>query len=174
MENTNQIPLAHFITFACYGTHLHGHESGSVDRFHNRYGAAFLPPDIVLRQKQEKRMKHPPYLIDHARAVIVMNAVKETSTHRQWNLLAAHVRSTHVHTVVQAKTNPEKVMNDFKSYASRALNRAGYEHNKRKRWARHGSTKYIWNVEDLERVIHYVLYEQGEPMVVYDGRGSEP
>lgn len=174
MEKPDPIPLAYFITFACYGTHLHGHESGSVDRFHNRYGAPFIPPDMALHQKQQKRMNHPPYLMNHARAVIVMNAFKETSLYRQWILLAAHVRSTHVHAVVQASTNPEKVMNDFKSYASRALNRAGYEHNKRKRWARHGSTKYIWNVESLERVIHYVLHEQGDPMVVYDGRDSEP
>ena len=168
MKTTHPIPFAYFITFSCYGTHLYGHESGSVDRLHNKYGTPFLPPNESVRQKQEKRMKQPAYLIDNARAVIIMNAFKETSSYRQWNLLAAHVRSTHVHIIVQAKDKPKKVMNDFKSYASRALNRAGYEDNGRKRWSRHGSTRYIWEIEDLEKVVSYVLHEQGEPMVVYE------
>ena len=39
---------------------------------------------------------------------------------------------------------PEKVMNDFKTYASRRLTEAGFDTRDRKRWTRHGSTKYIW------------------------------
>lgn len=31
--------MIYLITFACYGAHLHGHETGSVDRHHNRYGS---------------------------------------------------------------------------------------------------------------------------------------
>ena len=35
-------PKAFLITFSCYGTRLHGDESGSVDRDHNAYHAPFL------------------------------------------------------------------------------------------------------------------------------------
>src|ERR1039458_5456600 len=35
--------------------------------------------------------------------------------------MAAHVRSNHVHTVVEAEVPPERVMSDFKAYASRYL-----------------------------------------------------
>ncbi len=170
MKETVPIPIAYFITFSCYGTHLHGHESGSVDKFHNRYGTAFLPSDEVLHRKEANRMKQPPYIIDNARASVILNAVIETARYRQWNLLAAHVRSTHVHIVVQGLAEPEKIMNALKSYASRALNQAGYENSERKRWTRHGSTRYIWKVEDLEKVIHYVLHEQGEAMSVYENK----
>ena len=42
---------------------------------------------------------------------------------RGWSLLAAHVRSNHVHTVVEAEVPPERVMGDFKTYASRRQSR---------------------------------------------------
>ncbi len=78
-----------------------------------------------------------------------------------------HVRSTHVHVIVSADDKPERVMKDFKIYASRALNKAGFDTKDRKRWARHGSTKYLWKEKELESVIDYVLHEQGKPMEVY-------
>lgn len=62
-------------------------------------------------------------------------------------------------------------MNDFKGYASRELNRAASKRNERKRWARHGSTRYLWTQRDLEGAIQYVLYEQGEPMAIYTAPG---
>ena len=42
MKVSPQIPLAYLITFTCYGTRLHGHKSGSVDRRHNAPGSPFL------------------------------------------------------------------------------------------------------------------------------------
>ena len=58
----------------------------------------------------------------------------------------------HVHAIVEAEAPPERIMNEFKSYASRELNRltttGGSE---RKRWARHGSTRWLWKDEDVKR-----------------------
>jgi len=34
--------VIYLITFACYGAHLHGDESGSVDRKHNLPGGRML------------------------------------------------------------------------------------------------------------------------------------
>ena len=41
-----------------------------------------------------------------------------------------------------------------------------------KRWTRHGSTRYLWRVEDVEMAIRYTVDEQGEPMEVFED-GSE-
>ncbi len=167
---TKPTPLAYFITFSCYGTHLHGHESESVDRSQNKHGAPYLPPDEKKYQRQKENMNQDQYIIDNGRARIVLDSLKETSSHRKWNLLAAHVRSTHVHVVIHSLTTPEKIMNDFKSYASRALNNAGFENSDRKRWTRHGSTRYLWKNNDIENAIRYVLHEQGDPMAVYENK----
>jgi REP element-mobilizing transposase RayT len=82
-------------------------------------------------------------------------------------MFAAHIRSNHAHFVVQAADSPEKVMSSFKSYSSRALTKAGLETTDRRRWTRHGSTRYLWNDEELRAAIRYVVQEQGEPMALY-------
>lgn len=59
-------------------------------------------------------------------------------------------------------------MNDIKSYASRRLNEMGLDEPRRKRWARHGSTRWLWNPENVSDAIRYVVDEQGEPMAVFE------
>lgn len=163
------IPLAYFITFSCYGTWLHGHELGSVDRHHNLPGTPYLPYDPWRLQAEQELMDQPPYYLDdERRREIVLRSIQEVCDYRGWTLLAAHVRERHVHVVVHALQDPERVMNDFKAYASRHLNEAGLDTPKRKRWARHGSTRYLWNPDSIERAIYYVVHKQGEPMAVYE------
>jgi REP element-mobilizing transposase RayT len=112
-------------------------------------------------------MDQEPYVLDRQRRAAVLSALRQVCSHRGWALLAAHVRSNHVHAVVEAEVRPEKVMNDFKAYASRGLNCLRQGGSERKRWARHGSTRWLWNDQDVREVIHYVIEEQGEPMAVF-------
>jgi REP element-mobilizing transposase RayT len=91
----------------------------------------------------------------------------ERCRERQWSLLAAHVRTNHVHIVVEAEARPERVMNDLKSFASRCLNAHGLDEPARKRWARHGSTRWLWKPENVSAAIRYVVDGQGNPMAVY-------
>ena len=88
-------------------------------------------------------MDQAPYLLDKNRRVTPLDALREVRLHRSWSLWTAHVRTNHVHTVVEAEIGPEMVMNAFRSYASRALNRLGKDGQNRKRWARHGSTRWL-------------------------------
>jgi REP element-mobilizing transposase RayT len=159
--------MRYFITFACYGAHLHGDESGSVDRFHNLLGSRLLETQPQLVAAERQQMDQAPYFLDQDRRAIVLEALREVCLHRGWGLLAAHVRTNHVHVIVEAEVQPEKVMNDFKRYASRRLSQLGFEQPERKRWARHGSTRWLWKDEDVQAAIRYVLEEQGEPMGVY-------
>ena len=68
-------------------------------------------------------MDQSPYHLDQVRRDAVWEAMQEVCAHRGWSLLAAHVRSNQVHTVVEAEVAPERIMSDFKAYASRRLNR---------------------------------------------------
>ena len=67
----------------------------------------------------------------------------------------------------EAEGRPERVMDDLKSYASRCLNRTGLDEPDRKRWARHGSTRWLWTREQVAAAIRYVVDKQGEPMAVF-------
>lgn len=116
-------------------------------------------------------MRYGVYLLNGERRAVVMEALREVCLYRGWILLAAHVRSNHVHVVVEADVGPERVMNDFKAYASRRLNSLGRDEVGRKRWARHGSTRWLRKDLDVRRAIQYVVEEQGEPMAVFVAEG---
>ncbi|MBS1829263.1 MAG: transposase [Acidobacteria bacterium] len=161
--------MRYFITFSCYGARLHGDELGSVERRQNLFGSRTLESDPLRVEAGLRRMEECPYEMDGISRVVVLEAVKEVCGYRGWSLLAAHVRSNHVHVVVEAEVAPEKVMSDFKVYASRALNLAGREEVGRRRWARHGSTRWLWRDQDVRDAIRYVVDEQGEPMAVFLG-----
>ena len=73
------------------------------------------------------RMREPAYLLDAPRRQIVLNNVKEVCNYQGWVLLAAYVRTNHVHLVMHANKLPEKIMNTIKSYSSRRLNAANLD-----------------------------------------------
>jgi hypothetical protein len=77
-------------------------------------------------------------------------------------------RSNHVHAVVEAEVPPERVMSDFKAYASRRLNRMRLDGPGRKRCTRHGSTRWLWKPQHVSAALEYVVAEQGDAMSVFE------
>ena len=113
-------------------------------------------------------MDQPPYSMDRSRREAVVAAIAERCLDQHWVLLGAHVRTNHVHVVVDADVRPERVMNDLKSYASRRLNQLGLDDSARKRWARHGSTRWLWEPKNVSAAIRYVVEQQGDAMAVFE------
>jgi REP element-mobilizing transposase RayT len=118
-----------------------------------------------------KRMAQRPYRLDQPRREIVLASLLEVCSYRKWSLLAAHVRSNHVHVVIEAAVRPEGLMNTLKAYATRKLNSAGLDGLGRHRWSRHGSTRYLWNRKQVEAAIAYIADGQGEMMAAYVNQG---
>jgi REP element-mobilizing transposase RayT len=164
------MPLAYLITFTVYGVWLHGRENGSVDKQHNEPGTPFLAPDPDQESRMRSNMREPAYLLDERRRAVVLQTVQEVARHRRWQLLACHVRTTHVHAVVSADAKPEKVMSDFKAYASRRLKERLGEPADCKRWTQHGSTRYLWTAQEVADKVEYTVNGQGTPQAVFDGR----
>ena len=160
--------VIYLITFACYGCHLHGDAGGAVDRHHNLAGSRLLDADPKRVAAELQAMGQAPYGLDRIRREVVLAALLERCRQQHWTLLAAHVRTNHVHLVVEAEARPERVMNDIKSYASRCLNQKGLDESNRKRWARHGSTRWLWKPEHVSAAIRYVVDEQGGAMSVFE------
>jgi REP element-mobilizing transposase RayT len=157
-------PLAYFITFSCYGTWLHGDQRGSVDDDHNRPDTPFIRPEAGLFNDRRQSLKLPPYYLDGPRREVVLQAIQEIAERKQWEILAVHVRTNHVHIVVRAHAPIERVMNDFKTSASRRLKKAFPDEVARSRWTRHGSTIYLWSDAQVVDKVDYVLNRQGEPL----------
>jgi len=138
-----------------------------VDRIHNQFGGRLVQSDPKRALLENERMLQPPYLLDDERRGAVLRVIRQHCQYRGWNLLAAHVRTNHVHAVLEADVPPEKIVIEFKSYTSRELNRLGYDGPDRKRWARHGSTRWLFKDQDVREAIRYAIEGQGEPMALF-------
>jgi len=160
-------PIAYFLTFTCYGTHLHGDEKGSVNSEHNVYDTPFLPPDEHVQRKNREQMKQEPYEMDQKRRRLVRNTIREVCEHRNGLLIALHVRPTHVHSVVHSTRNPDQLLKDFKAYASRRLNNNGVDHPDRIRWTHGGSKQYLYRIDSVQSALRYTVHKQGDPMETY-------
>ena len=154
--------VAYLLTVNCYGTHLRGAVDGSVDRAREGRGGP-IESSAKLVAFEKRAMTGAEASLDSGEALIVLRAILETCVYRDWTLLAAHVRSTHAHLVVDGITESSSAIRDFKAYASRALNQAGV----RRRWSRGGSARRLREASAVRAAVRYVVDGQGPPMAVY-------
>jgi REP element-mobilizing transposase RayT len=169
----DRFPIAYLITVTCYGSHLYGDANGSVDCRHNWFATPYLPSDSSRRNHAARLMQYPPYRMSAVERGLVLEAIQENCSRRHWQLIAAHVRSTHFHCIVAAIMPPEPVMNSIKANISRRLNESGIGPATSRRWTRHGSTRYLWTEGSVEQATRYVLEGQGEPMVYARGKPEQ-
>ena len=98
-------------------------------------------------------------------AAVFLAALTDTCARRNWNLLAAHIRPTHIHLVIEADRTPEQIMGIIKAHATRSLDK--FDGTRRPRWSRHGSTKHRWTQAQINTACRYVLDGQGQRLTVY-------
>jgi REP element-mobilizing transposase RayT len=155
------VALAYLITFRCYGTWLHGDERGSVDRrIHNHFGDPKIDPNKNW-VSQESKSAGDAFLLGSAERGVVERAIREVCTVRNYALYALNVRTEHVHLVTSNNGQPERMMDAFKAYATRALRASGLAAVDQKIWSRHGSTRYLWTDEHVLKACDYVSLGQG-------------
>ena len=165
MWNDTDIPLAHLITFRCYGTWLHGDERGSIDRVDNRFGTPYIPASRQWLRYNTHKLKGEPVTLDAGQRESVERAVRETCTVRGWLLRALNVRTNHVHAVASiGGARPEGALNAFKANATRQMRQDGRWAHMHSPWADKGSARYLWNERSVERAINYVVNGQGEDL----------
>ena len=163
-QEASRTPLAFLLTWRCYGTHLPG-QPGAVLPAQNQYNSPLPTPNPIRESSARARMLHPPYVLDPPHRDVVLTAMQQVCATKAWSLLAAHIRTNHIHVVISAPVKPESVLSVLKAYSSRALN--SQSSSNRPHWARHGSTRYLWNTQSLNAAVAYVLHSQGDPMCTY-------
>ena len=169
MWNGTDIPLAHLITFRCYGSWLHGDVRGSVDSLHNRYKGPYAPPNENRNRHNREMLKGEPVLLDASRRVAVDRAIRETCVQREWILRAVNVRTNHVHVVISiGAKKSELALNAFKANATRQMRQDGCWQVDHSPWVDKGSRRYLWNQRSVERAVDYVLNGQGDEIPEFD------
>lgn len=152
-------PLAYLLTWTCRGAWLHGDARGSVDREHNRFGAPWLAPDLARLEWERDLLERLPAVLSAEDRRVATIAIEDHANRRGWFLHARDVRTNHAHVVVSAPIAPERVMQQLKGWATRALAATG-RHPPSDLWTRHGSTRYLFTREAVDSAIRYVREAQ--------------
>jgi hypothetical protein len=160
-------PLAYLLTFSTYGTHLPGSEKGWIDRGRNAYASPISEANPIRKAYWQAHLNECPWRLDADARRITLRAITSVCQHRGWIAYTVHIRTTHIHAVVAGETAPERMLSDFKAYATRALRENVSQPQRRRYWAHHGSTRYLWNTVSLKAAIEYVLNGQGERLECY-------
>ena len=120
---------------------------------------------VGLAAAARMRMKFEPLLLTKSMRVAAEEAIRYRANVKQWELHALNVRTNHIHVVLTAENDaPEQVMLSLKGAATWRFVQNGFVGEDRTVWTRHGSTKYLKNLEDMSEAIDYVLFRQGEPL----------
>jgi len=172
------------LTSTTYGTWLPGDSRGSVTSVrdlryddpdticrieHDIPGEPYEAAIPTLEQAARGRLKCAPIYFGQEHASIIVPQFLETANYRQWNLLAAAVMYNHFHLVVEVPgdPSPDKILGDFKAYASRALNRRFRKPLSETWWTSGGSMRKLGDPIALRAGANYVLVKQPKPLVVW-------
>lgn len=154
-------PLAYFLTFSTYGTHLHGDQRGSVHHGSTGFGEPGMEVSPQWQEWDESRLRNAPQKLDAPRREIALQAIARVATLRGWRLWTVNVRTNHIHLVLSAPGRPEPVLTSLKGWITKDLIEAGLLVKGEKLWTRHGSTRYLWNEASVEAACRYVRDGQG-------------
>jgi len=169
-----------FLTWTTYGTWLPGDERGFVSpvpddergggtrTIHNLPGTPYDAGMPELTEQALANLQCDPIYLSPAQADEIMDQFHETAAHRGWLLLAAAVMRNHVHLVVGVPGDPEPadLLRDFKSYASRRLNRRWEKPASDTWWTTSGSKRKLPCDDAVVAAVHYVK-QQPHPLVTW-------
>jgi len=137
------------LTWTTYGSWLPGDRRGFVSNVPSKSGPSVrhnspdTPPDADIpwmRTHALGLLESEIVRLTREQAESVCDQFEETAKFRGWELLAGAVMANHIHLVVgvQGDPEPDSLLKDFKSYASRRLNRL---FGRRERWWTEGGSK---------------------------------
>jgi REP element-mobilizing transposase RayT len=141
---------------------------------HNVPGTPYDGSIPVLKRYAESQMKGVPVWLNHAHAEVFLAECRRTATFRHWQLLAVAVIANHVHLVVAVAVDlpGERLLQEFKSYGSRMLNREFGKPSSGTWWTKSGSTRLLPNDRAVHAAVEYVR-NQHRPLVVWIA-GEDP
>jgi REP element-mobilizing transposase RayT len=167
-----------------YGTWLPGSPRGSVTSVrdqrpgdslddirleHDLPGEPWEPELPGLARHARELLKGPPIQLHVEQAAALLNQFQETATYRGRPLHAVAIMHNHFHLVVEVPDDPDpqRLLADFKAYGSRRLNRIFGPRPSETWWTTNGSKRILKDAAAIQSAIHYVLFKQPGPLVVW-------
>ena len=145
-------PLAFFITWTVYGTHLQGDSDGW-----RRRGNGSQLPRPHLEEWRRDRLTYDVLLLGTNQRLVVESACQKHCEHRQWKCWAVNARSNHVHVIVSGSGYSGRTVRDqLKANCTRELRESWDQFLDRPVWTTGGDWVCVNSEDDLSAVFEYV------------------
>lgn len=140
---------------------------------HNTPGTAYDHAIPGLERYAREAMKGKPVWLTPDQADVFLAEAQRTARFRSWRLLAAAVMANHVHLVVivPAELPGERLLQEFKSYGSRAMNHQFGTPGSGTWWTKSGSTRLLPDERAVTAAVDYVR-RQDRPLVAWIEEGD--
>ena len=160
-----------FLTWTTYGQWLPGDPRGCVTRVRGASGPRFehdipgTPYDDDLPglyRAAQLALVGPPVRLIAEQARVLLTQFQETAMHRRWLLVAVGIMAQHVHLVsgVPGDPKPTKILGDYKSYGSRALNKRWTRPESDTWWTESGSMRKLKNERAIFAAVEYTRNQE--------------
>ncbi len=166
-----------FLTWTTYGQWVPGDPRGCVTRVHDggpsriehdEFQTPFDTNIPGLLKSSQQALKCPPIRLVSDQAPVLLAQFQETAEYRGWLLVAVAIMANHVHIVtgVNGDPDPEKLLQSFKSYASRVLNRRWTKPASETWWTESGSNRKLKDEASINATIEYIR-NQEYPLLIW-------
>lgn len=142
---------------------------------HNLPGTPYDRAMPGLRHHALQQMRGEPVWLDLPQVSLFLEEARRVAKFRSWPLHAVAVMANHAHLVVTApKGVPgERLLQEFKSYGSRKLNRRFGKRESGTWWTKSGSTRVLSHEKALRSAVEYVR-NQHRPLALWISEKFEP
>lgn len=143
-------------------------ENPVTEKRENTLGTPYDQGRAKLRRIAQANLLSEPVLLQVDQAQIVFGQFQETAAYRGWTLVACAAMANHIHILdgVSGDPEPSDLLRDFKSYASRALNRQLPKPASGTWWTEQGSMRKVKDATHFANVIRYIA-QQANPLLIW-------
>ena len=155
---SDPFPLAYHITFGTYGTRLHGDERGTVDRRMNHPGDPIVGSDPDWWERERAMLRFEPVTFDREKMLFVERVIPGVCEQGGWDYHVGAAGPDHVHALLTARAEGDKVRMWFKRWLGQALSARFPDalEDGATWWAEGGSVKWVWTRDYRQNVYDYL------------------
>ena len=145
-------PLALFITWTVYGTHLPGDLRGWRHRT-----AGEVRPQPLLERWHRDRLQHDVITLNSEMRNVAVSAIHEICEFRKWSCWGLSVRTNHVHVVLTAVDYaPTLVRDQLKAKTTIELRLRFPVWVGRPVWTAKGDIEFLDKEDEIDKCVSYV------------------
>lgn len=149
-------PLGYFLSWATYGTRLHGDPRGTVDRTQTGHRDPILGPDKERWEYEQEKMNFPPVILTREQRLFAESGIPRIWERGLWKYDTCAVAPDHVQVILTSAHQPKAIRRILKRWLGQYLSEKWPLDEGATWWAECGSIKWLIDPAYFQNACGYV------------------